>query len=111
MPPAPTNLRSILKHPIALLPLAMSLAALTVVLAHVAISGPAREPDEGAAAHISLLIALQLPLIAFFSNKVAAASPQADPLCPGDPGGSRAGRAYPRLPPPPITGHSPSKYR
>ena len=48
----------------------MSLAALAVVLAHVALYGAAREADEGAAAHIwQILMAAQLPLIAFFAIK------------------------------------------
>ena len=41
---------STLKKPSALIPLAMSLAALAVVLGHVAMFGAAREADEGAAA-------------------------------------------------------------
>ncbi len=46
-------------------PLLMSLVALAVVLAHLALSGPAREPDEGAAAHVfQLLIAAQVPVMA-----------------------------------------------
>ena len=57
-----------LKRPSALLPIAMSLAALALVLGHVAIYGPAREADEGAAAHLwQLLMAGQIPVIAFFA--------------------------------------------
>ncbi len=59
---------SALKRPSALIPLAMSLAALAVVLGHIAVSGTAREPDEGAAAHLwQLLMAGQIPFIAFFA--------------------------------------------
>jgi len=59
---------SALKRPSALIPLAMSLAALAVVLGHIAVSGTAREPDEGAAAHVwQLLTAGQIPFIAFFA--------------------------------------------
>ncbi len=59
---------SALKRPSALIPLAMSLAALAVVLGHIAVSGTAREPDEGAAAHVwQLLMAGQIPFIAFFA--------------------------------------------
>ncbi len=59
---------SALKRPSALIPLVMSLAALGVVLGHIAVSGTAREPDEGAAAHIwQLLMAGQIPFIAFFA--------------------------------------------
>jgi hypothetical protein len=59
-----------IKQPSAFLPVAMSLAALAVVLVHVAVFGAAREADEGATAHIwQLLIAGQLPIIAFFALK------------------------------------------
>jgi len=48
----------------------MSLAALSLVLGHVAIYGGARQADEGAAAHLwQLLIAGQIPVIAFFAIK------------------------------------------
>jgi hypothetical protein len=48
----------------------MSLAALTVVLLHIVMFGTAREADEGTAAHIwQLLMAGQLPLVAFFALK------------------------------------------
>ena len=56
-----------LKHWSALLPLALSVAALALVLGHVA-SGGVREADEGTAAHLwQLFMALQLPLIALFA--------------------------------------------
>ena len=58
----------IMKHPSAFIPVAMSLAALAIVLGHVAMFGSAREADEGAAAHLwQLLMAGQLPVIAFFT--------------------------------------------
>jgi len=58
---------STLKRPGAWLPLAMSGAALLIVLSHIAVSGVAREPDEGAAAHLwQLLMAGQVPVVAFF---------------------------------------------
>ena len=45
----------------------MSFAAFTVVLGYVVIYGAARQPDEGAAAHIwQLLVGAQVPLVAFF---------------------------------------------
>jgi hypothetical protein len=51
----------------ALLPSALSVAALALVLGHVA-SGGVREADEGTAAHLwQLFMALQLPLIALFA--------------------------------------------
>ena len=59
---------STFKRPSALIPLAMSVAALAIVLGHVAIYGAAREADEGAAAHMwQLLMAGQIPIIAFFA--------------------------------------------
>jgi hypothetical protein len=48
----------------------MSLAALASVLIHVALYGPARQADEGAAAHIfQLLLLVQLPIVVFFAIK------------------------------------------
>ena len=55
------------KLPSAWVPLAMSGAALLLVLSRLVISGAAREADEGAAAHLwQLLMVGQLPLIAWF---------------------------------------------
>lgn len=62
----------VLKQPSAFLPLTMSVAALVLVLGHVAMVGAAaaHQPDEGAIAHIfQLLIAAQVPLVAFFAIK------------------------------------------
>ena len=57
---------SLIKQPSAYLPLAMSLAALTLVLGHAAVYGIVHEADEGAAAHIwQILMALQLPFVAY----------------------------------------------
>jgi hypothetical protein len=48
----------------------MSFAALATVLYHVAVFGTAREPDEGATAHIfQLLLVAQVPVVAFFAFK------------------------------------------
>jgi hypothetical protein len=48
----------------------MSLAALSLVLGQIAIYGGARQADEGAAAHLwQLLMAGQIPVIAFFAIK------------------------------------------
>jgi hypothetical protein len=59
-----------IKHPSAFLPLAMSLAALAMVLGHAAIYGVVHEADEGAAAHIfQILMAAQVPVVAFFAIK------------------------------------------
>jgi hypothetical protein len=46
----------------------MSLAALAVVFIHIALHGTARQADEGTAAHLwQLLMAAQVPIIAFFA--------------------------------------------
>lgn len=58
---------SLLKQPSAYLPLAMSLAALTLVLAHAAVFGIVHEVDEGTAAHVwQILMAAQLPFVGYF---------------------------------------------
>ena len=55
----------------------MSLGALTVVLVHVALVGTAREADEGTAAHIwQLLMAAQVPVVAFFALKWLPRAPR-----------------------------------
>lgn len=59
-----------LKQPSAVIPLAMSLAALLLVLGHAAIFGVVHEADEGAAAHIfQLFMAGQVPIVAWFALK------------------------------------------
>ena len=61
---------STLKRPSALIPLAMSFAALGLVLGHIATAGLARQADEGTEAHLwQLLMAGQIPVIAFFAIK------------------------------------------
>jgi hypothetical protein len=61
---------SIMKKPSAFLPLAMSFGALATVLVHVAMFGVAREADEGTAAHVwQILMAAQIPIVAFFAIK------------------------------------------
>ena len=69
MTQSPANIPSV-KQPSAFLPLAMSLAALVLVLAHFAMFGNARQADEGADARIfQLLLVLQLPIVGFFAIK------------------------------------------
>ena len=64
------TLPTMFKRPSALIPLAMSALALAVVLFYVLIFGVARGTDEGAVAHMwQLLIAGQLPVVAFFAIK------------------------------------------
>jgi len=68
---------SLLKKPTGFLPLVLSVAALATVLVHVAVFGVAREADEGAAAHLwQLLMAAQVPIVAFFAIKWLPQSPK-----------------------------------
>ena len=68
---------AIIKRPSAFLPMAMSLTALTLVLVHIAMFGPAREADEGTAAHLwQLLMAGQMPILAFFAIKWLPRAPR-----------------------------------
>ncbi len=67
----------ILKQPSAFLPLAMSLSALALVLGHVAIYGVVHEADEGTPAHLwQLLMAGQLPILAYFAIKWLPQAPR-----------------------------------
>src|SRR5208282_4654460 len=69
---------SIFRRPSAYVPVAMSLAALAVVVGHIAVFGIVREADEGAAAHIwQLLMAGQIPVLAFFAFKWLPRDPRA----------------------------------
>jgi hypothetical protein len=57
-----------MKSPSALVPLAASLVALAIVLVHAAVYGTAHQADEGAAAHLfQILMAGQVPVVAFFA--------------------------------------------
>jgi len=73
---------TLLKHPSAFLPVAMSLGALSTVLIFVALHGTAPQADEGAAAHIwQLLMAAQAPVVVFFAIRWVPQSPgQALPI-------------------------------
>ena len=66
-----------LRQPSAFLPVAMSLTALVIVLGRIALYGTAREPDEGTAAHLwQLLMAGQMPVLAFFAIKWLPRAPR-----------------------------------
>ncbi len=66
-----------LKRPSAFLPVAMSTAALAIVLGYAAMFGVARQADEGAAAHLwQLLMAAQLPVVLFFAVRWLPAAPR-----------------------------------
>ena len=61
----------------AFIPILMSLAALVVVVGHIAFVGTAREADEGAAAHLwQLLMVGQLPLIGWFAVTAVPRAPR-----------------------------------
>lgn len=60
----------VIRQPSAYIPLLMSLAALLLVVGHAAIFGIVHEVDEGTAAHIfQILMAAQLPIVAYFVIK------------------------------------------
>ena len=61
---------TLMREPSAALPVLMSLAALCIVVGHIAVYGFVHETDEGTAAHIfQLLMAGQVPVIAWFAMK------------------------------------------
>jgi hypothetical protein len=67
----------LLRRPSAVIPVAMSVAALATVIVYAAMFGTARQADEGTAAHIwQLLMAGQLPVIAFFAIKWLPTAPR-----------------------------------
>lgn len=64
-------------RPSALAPIAMSLAALAVVLARIVLVGTTHSSDEGAAAHLfQLFIVGQLPIVAFFAIRWLQRTPK-----------------------------------
>ena len=68
---------ALLKRPSAFLPVAMSSAALAIVLSYATVVSTARQADEGTAAHLwQLLMAGQLPIVVFFAIKWLPAQPR-----------------------------------
>jgi len=68
---------ALLRRPSAVIPVAMSVAALATVIGYAAIFGTARQADEGTAAHVwQLLMAGQVPVIAFFAIKWLPTEPR-----------------------------------
>jgi hypothetical protein len=64
-------------RPGALMPVAMSVAALAIVLGYAAMFGTARQADEGTAAHLwQFLMAGQLPITASFAIKNLPTEPR-----------------------------------
>lgn len=78
MSECPGSILSLSKQPTAFLPMAMSIAALTVVLVSLASYGvPSPHADEGAAAHTwQLLMVCQVPEIAWFVFKWLRKAPR-----------------------------------
>jgi len=59
----------------------MSLAAISLILGHIAIFGVSRQPDEGTAAHLwQLLMVGQLPIVAFFAVTSFSANAATGPV-------------------------------
>jgi hypothetical protein len=68
---------AVAKKPTALLPMAMSLVALTVVIVSVGTSSVVHQTDEGAAAHIwQLLMCGQIPILLLFAAKWLPRAPR-----------------------------------
>ena len=93
------------------LPVAMSMAALAMVLVHVALFGAPGRPTRGRPPTSSkLLIAAQAPILVYFAIRWLAAKPEAGDAGDGDAGRRRARGAGTRLPAQPLVssvGHSP----
>jgi hypothetical protein len=71
------NSLTMMKHPSAFLPVAMSFAAFATVLGHVAMFGIVHEADEGTAAHIfQLLMIAHVPIVACFAIKWLRETPR-----------------------------------
>ncbi|HEX7531445.1 MAG TPA: hypothetical protein VF333_09895 [Pyrinomonadaceae bacterium] len=71
------NIRTMITRPSAFVPVAMSFAALAIVLVHIIMSGAAREADEGTGAHLwQLLMAAQIPIVVFFAIRWLPRSPR-----------------------------------
>jgi|SRR5947209_3979304 len=67
MPTYPRNVAVLVRKPSAVVPIAMSLGALSVVLLAIANGSAKPQPDEGTAAHVwQILIVAQLPFLGWF---------------------------------------------
>jgi hypothetical protein len=67
----------VIMHPSALIPMGMSLVALTFVVAYLLPDGVVHQADEGAAAHVwQLLMAGQSPIVLFFAIKWLPRAPR-----------------------------------
>ena len=64
------TVRQLLRQPAGYIPVVMSVGALSMIVWYVAVHGIVRQADEGAQAHLwQLLVAGQLPVIAFFAAR------------------------------------------
>jgi len=71
------DVMTLMKRPSGFLPVAMSFAALAIVLGHVAMFGAVRQADEGTAAHLfQLLLAAQVPIVVFFAIRWLPENPR-----------------------------------
>ena len=69
-------MKPLMTRPSAFIPVLMSAAAIAILISYIALFGTARQSDEGTAAHLwQLLIAGQLPVIAFFAIRWIPADP------------------------------------
>ena len=72
------TVRALLRHPTGYLPVAMSVGALAMIVWYVAVHGVVRQADEGTQAHLwQLLVAGQLPLVAYFAVTWLPKAPRA----------------------------------
>lgn len=70
-------LTTMLRRPSAVVPIGMSAAALALLIGYVTLHGTAGQEDEGAAAHLwQLLMAGQLPIIAYFAFRWLPVEPR-----------------------------------
>ena len=68
---------SLLRRPSAFIPVAMSIAAIALIVSYIALFGTERQADEGTAAHLwQLLMAGQVPIIAVFAIKWLPETPR-----------------------------------
>ena len=66
------------RRPSGFLPIVLSLCAVAVIVLHLARFGPAPQADEGSAAHLwQLLMAAQVPIVAYFIIRCVRLSPRA----------------------------------
>jgi len=68
---------ALIRRPSAFLPVAMSTAALALLVGYILMFGTARQQDEGTAAHLwQLLMAGQVPVIGYFAIRWLPVEPR-----------------------------------